>query len=241
MKHLRCLTPLLFLLAAVVWSFAASAPPSGTVLPVQLSTNLDSHLKPGKQIHATIMQEVPLPGGDKIPEHSKLVGHVVSSAPNEVVFQFDSLRVRGHAIPIAVSLRAIAGPLNVEEAQLPTNAVDLGTSSDDWNTNQIGGEVAIRGSQLMDANAVVGKALLEGGALAPLMSSPRGCSGGEIQQALWVFSSSACGVYGYPELTIVHAGRTEPVGRIALRSNGKLLIRGGSGLMLRVVGETPRT
>lgn len=59
--------------------------------------------------------------------------------------------------------------------------------------------------------------------------------GNDRLQALWVFSSDACGLYGFPDLEIKHTGRTGPLGQIILSStSGHVHISAGSGLLLRV-------
>jgi hypothetical protein len=241
MKHeSRMLSFSLLTLAALVsQGFAAApvkAPTVGTVLPVMLDRNIDPETSAGAVVLAKIMQEVPLPGGGKIPLDSKVTGHVISVSRTEVVLQFDALQVKGETIPMATSLRAIAGPLEVQDALTPIATAEIGVRPWEGNTIQVGGEAAYRDADLIADKEVVGKALAGGGALGALRPSPEGCPGDPQIQALWVFSTTACGVYGKLGYSIEHAGDKDPLGKIVLRTEKKkILVRRGSGLMLRVV------
>jgi len=124
---------------------------------------------------------------------------------------------------------------------MPTNSWDdYGTSTSDWNTIQVGGAGVYRGNgQVVSGDQVVGKATDYGAVTAKLIAAPaRGCHGGgeveEREQALWIFSPWACGVYGLGDLKIAHAGRTSPVGEIDLESSRNVRVSGGSGWLLRV-------
>jgi hypothetical protein len=238
--------------ACVVLSAAALPAqqiPVGTALPVMLNSTFDAKKeKPGQRITARIMQDVPLPGGDRIPAGSRVVGRVLAvSGPtaasgSRLVLKFDRLSIHGRSSPITTNLRAIASMTEVFDAQLPTNNFDeYGTSIADWTTIQVGGDAVYRGNgQVIAAdNRVVGTATIGGDVTAKLTAVPdRGCrgsmGGNDSEQALWVLSTSACGAYGFRDLKIVHAGRTPSVGEIMLESTGNLMVRGGSGLLLRV-------
>ena len=90
---------------------------------------------------------------------------------------------------------------------------------------------------------VVGEPVFPDGVLGKVRSDPgspcrAAVAGNHKTQALWLFSTDACGVYGYDDVKIVHAGRTEPVGEITLASaKGNLAIESGSGWLLRVDGR----
>lgn len=223
----------------------AQAIPDGTVLPVMLNPTLDArHSKPGQKITGRIKQDVPLPDGSFIPKNSAIVGEVVSatpatsSSPSQLAVKFDSISVKGRQIPITAHLRALASMTEVFEARMPTNAWDdYGTSPSDWNTVQVGGAGVYRGSgELVGNGQVMGRATDAGAVTAKLVAAPaRGCSGdGDHEQALWIFSPWACGVYGVSDLKIVHAGKTDPVGVIEFESPRDVRIQGGSGWLLRI-------
>lgn len=59
--------------------------------------------------------------------------------------------------------------------------------------------------------------------------------GNENAEAMWIFSSDACGIYGLEHIHIAHAGRTEPLGVITISSDRpSFKISSGAGILLRV-------
>jgi hypothetical protein len=236
------LCQLVFSAAAV----AQSVIPPGTVLPARLNSSLNSKSRLGQTITARIMQDVPLPSKRKIPAGTKVVGHVVSvhpltiAGPSKVTVRFDALQHHHESIAISTNLRALASMMEVADAQVPPTGPDRGTPWA-WRTgNLIGGEVAYgEGGPVVRGTQVVGRALADGVLLRLDTNSSSGCRGefpgNNEPQALWVFSSNACGVYGMEGVQIAHAGRIAPHGEITFISKeGNLKIPSGSGMLLRV-------
>ena len=226
---------------------AQSAIPAGTILPVALNSTLNSRrLKAGQAITARVMQDVPLSPGATIHAGAKIVGQVTAVKPadgaggSQVSFRFDTLISGRQRIPITANLRALASMMAIEAAQLPESGPDRGTSMNAWTTDQIGGEVVYRGGgPVAKGLQFVGEPVY-GGVLVHVSGKPGTECRGEIEgndrlQALWVFSSDACGAYDFPDLKIAHAGRTNPLGEITLESDkGDVKLRAGSGMLLRV-------
>jgi len=145
---------------------------------------------------------------------------------------------------IVTNLRALASTLEEQQAQEPEVSPGFGTPITWANTRQVGGdEVYGAGGPVTDTlGETVGKALNAGvGVLVRVRAragSPcRGAMEGAAEfQALWVFSSDACGVYGMQETKIEHRGRTEPVGEFVLSTaSGNVRLRMGTGLLLRII------
>jgi hypothetical protein len=223
--------------------------PPGTVLPVVLNSTLNaSKDQPGRRITGKIMQDVPLADGASIPQGASVVGHVISASRatagsrSHLALRFDQVVVKGRPIPITTHLRALASMNEIFEAKMPTNSWDdYGTSSSDWNTVQVGGAGVYRGNgQVVSGDQVVGRSTDYGADTAKLIAAPAlGCHGddGDVsarEQALWLFSPWACGLYGFSDLEIAQAGRTDPVGQIELESRRDVRVSGGSGWLLRV-------
>jgi hypothetical protein len=211
------------------------------------STLSSSKTKPGQLITATIMQNVPLSTGGKIRRGTRVLGHIVEvsggTSPARISLQFDKLDIPNHAARITTSLRAIAGFVDVHEAQTPTIPAGMGDNYYQLPTVQVGGDVVYGWggpvTRSDDSSIVVGKAVADG--VLSKVSAKEGMKcrgalyGNDSPQALWVFSSDACGVYAIDDLKIDHAGRTSPEGLIVLSSYaGKVLIRSGAGMLLRI-------
>lgn len=195
------------------------------------------------------MQDVPLQNGYKIRQGSKVLGRILEISPATtssyaaISFKFDGLLTSHQTIAITTNLRAIAGFMEVSAAQTPP----IGPGESDvfrWLTTiQVGGDVVYgaggpvtRGD---DPSQVVGRSVNNG--VLGQISAKEGTKcrgpiyGNDSPQALWVFSSDACGVYGIAHLEVSHAGRTSPEGSIVLSSaNGRVNVPSGAGLLLRV-------
>jgi hypothetical protein len=220
--------------------------PPGTILPVRLGSLSSQKAKKGDVIKARIMQDVPLENGLKLRGGSRVLGHVIDVIPAKpgqlatLAISFDTVVHGKESIPVATHLRAMASTLEVEFAQVPPIGPGE-TDVYDWLTTvQVGGEVVYgKGGEVTNGDRVVGRSVYDGVLAQANAKEGTKCQGAEEgndrPQAFWVFSSDACGAYGFPTMTISHAGRTDPRGEIVLVSeSGPLNIRSGSGMLLRV-------
>ena len=200
-------------------------------------------------ITGSIMQDVPLSPGVRIPAGTKVIGHIVeripanTGGPASLSLQFDKLVSSHQTTLLTTNLRAIAGFMRIVEAQTPP----IGPGESDvyrWLTTvQVGGDVVYgEGGPVTtgeNSNQIVGKQV-NGGVLGQVRTKEgakcRGViDGNDRPQALWVFSSDACGTYGLEKISIAHAGRTDPIGLIVLASDsGNFKIASGAGMLLRV-------
>ena len=235
MTWLRLVALLLFPLSLIAQNL-----PAGTAFPVALGSSLNArNSKTGQKIGGNLMQEVSLSSGITIKKGSRVSGHVVSVSKasghgSRIVVTFDRLQDEKTSIPLNVSLRALAASENVFNAGTPVDSSSTDESSDEWVTKQVGGEFVFRGrGYVASKQGKVGRWTGTGvwGRLQSVDNCPANAVNDQ-EQALWVFSTTACGVYGIEHATIAQAGTNNPVGQIAIESTGNLEIRGGSGWLL---------
>lgn len=219
---------------------AAQNLPAGTALPLAVGTTLTAKgSKAGQKIDGKLMQDLRLPSGAVIKSGSHVSGHVVSvkkpgAGGSNIVVQFDQLQDEHNAIPLNVSVRAVAGSKSVFNAGLPAGNSTNDEASVSWVTRQIGGEYVFRGrGYLASGRGKVG--VWDGRGVWGKLQAADNCEDSQINtdiQALWVFSTIACGVYDLPDTTLAHAGNTPPMGQITLQSTKNVEIHGGSGWLL---------
>jgi hypothetical protein len=244
MSALRIAAAVLLISAA---SACAQEIPPATALPVTLNSTIDVRkVVSGQLISASIAQDVPLPSGGRIRAGSRVNGRVLQAGTKVggrtyVRLRFDQLRANGRDTAITTSLRAVADTREVQEAGLPKHGPIRGDSPANWTTTQVGDDVVYRGGgHVMHGDVVVGDPVKDG-VLAVLLAVPHaGCEtgSGDRRLALWVFSSSACGAYGFfGRLDIEHAGNANPIGEIVLESKKNVNVGTGSAMLLITVSS----
>jgi len=220
--------------------------PVGTVIPVMLSSRLNAKAKPDESIDGKVMQEITLPSGITIREGTRIQGHTVSvskgKSGSSIVVKFTGLQEEDRKVPVTIGVLAVASMANVNEAHRPVGGNPDVDPDTQWVTRQVGGDVVKRGwGQVFSSGGVTGKWV--GGSSVVIKLTPNeaaGCSTGpgyDREQAVWVFSSSACGTYGLGKTKVVNSGTGSHVGDITLTSNRDIDIRSGSGWMLIVVED----
>jgi len=250
MRHIALVVAAM-LLAISTDLAAQSEPRAGTTLPVMLTSGLNSSkVRPGERITARVMQAVSVTAGSEIPAGAKVLGHILrvetqqSETGSQLSFRFDRIVSKHREISTNLGLRAIASFMEVSDAQIPETGSDAGTSAYNATTRQVGGDIVYgAGGPVMAGATEVGRGI-PGGVLARLTATPgsecaQGMTNPSEVQSLWVFSSGACGVYGFPSVTVRKSGRSAPLGEIVLTSTRKTLkVPSGTGLLLGVTGES---
>jgi len=223
--------------------------PPGTILPLSLEGGFKAEdARKGDVLQLRIKQEVPLPHGGKIPARSKVTGSVDSTERDSdgtginLSLRFDKLEYESKTVAIITSLRAMASYQAIRWSQMPLGGADGGTPSGWGTTVQIGGDIRFGdGGKVRTASKqVVGKGV-RGGVLVHVRANPeKGCegpvNGDDHPQALWVFSSGACGLYDLNGISITQNGKLEPLGEITLSfEKVSKKLEAGTGVLLRII------
>ncbi len=185
-------------------TIALAAP---TVLPVAFTNTLSAKKShPGDVVTAKTTQVVPLADGTAIPRGARIIGHVVAANPflydttpyarqkqSVLSLHFDSVEVGEKAIPLDVTVRALADPITSQEAQTPINH-DIDASG---STVQIGGDQRYPwNAPVVNTDGDVVAYSRHGGVYAHLIANGA-CDGSSVEVSVGIYSASACGLYGF--------------------------------------------
>ena len=221
--------------------------PPGTAIPVEFTRTLDAgKVKPGDPVKAKTMQVVLYGPAESIAKGSLVLGHIVEvsytgkDGPSTVTIKFDSIVDKHKTLLICASIRAMANSIEANDATAESTSLDSGSP---MGTTLVGGDHLWLGGKKVYAtdDDIVGIRDRFGifSRLEPAESNDgtsAACGGIPTLQSVAIFSSRACGLYGFSETQMSSAGNTTPRGAIKLESNRyPVEIPSGSAALLQII------
>jgi hypothetical protein len=217
--------------------------PQATAIPVRFAHSIDARkAKAGDAVTAKTIQVVVLPDGKSIPKGSTLTGHVVGQEafsfdqtpyahqkPSLLSIHFDTLHDGDAAIPVNLSVRAIASMIDSREAAYPHSNVDADPNGD---LTLIGGATytPLDKTILGEDGDAIGYNR-KNGVFARLMASGS-CNATDTEQSIAIFSPDACGAYGFGGDYLADTGRDgSGTFTLALRGHSVKLYAGSTALL----------
>jgi hypothetical protein len=226
--------------------------PPGTALPVRFVRSVDAkRAQPGDRVTAKTLQIVFLPGGQRLPKGTLLIGHVVDSHPylfdpepyapqkaSSISIHFDQIVNGDLSLPVNLSVRALANTFESQWAPRPHYQDE---------TDGAGTMILIGGDEFSPFDMTVrddgGDVIAynrKDGLFARLLPSDDpssktrlNCSSTSTEQSVAIFSPNACGLYGFGSVSMLHAGRSGS-GTFTLVSRGRSIkLYAGSTALLQ--------
>ena len=227
--------------------------PVTTAIPVTFTRTIDAnHAHLGDAVTAETTQVVRLENGRNISRGARVMGHVVTTAPfnfdhtpyakqqpSALAIHFDSITDHGQVIPISVYVRAMADPITSWSAADPSTPDSTFVAQ-----TQIGGDQLVPSqSEVLSRDGDVVAYQRKGGVYAHLIASqgnsPDGCDSTDTEQSVKMFSASACGLYGFVDVSLTDSGRRNSSGTFVLQSRrGTPTIWKHSNALLEVIPAT---
>jgi hypothetical protein len=225
----------LLLSSSVVLAQGASSGPASmplqfpTTLPVVFTKTVSaSGSHAGDMVLAKTSQSVQLANGRILPIGAKVVGHITAAnafvydqtpyahqKPSILSIHFDSVEVDGEALPLNVTVRAMADPLTSSAAREPGPS-DLDPSE---TVTQIGGdELTPSESKVVNRDGDVVAYNKHGGVYAHLISNGR-CDSSDVEVSMGIYSASACGLYGFTNVAATEFGSESTPSTLTLVSS----------------------
>ena len=169
----------------------------------------------GDAVTAKTSQVVHLSNGAVIPVGAKVSGHVIATGsfvydktpyahqkPSSLSVQFDTVQVGESTLPLHVTIRAMADPITSGEARTP-----LSTDVDPQGTvTQIGGDrLTPSQAEVVSSDGDIVAYNKRGGVYAHLIANGS-CDGSDVEVSVGLYSASACGLYGFTQVSATERG-----------------------------------
>lgn len=239
-------------IAVLSCAAAATVAQAQTALPVVFPANLDAaHLRAGQAIEVRSTQAVTLSNGLQLPKGTRLAAHVVAAEGftfdnrpyaeqkgSRLSIRFDSIEGERGAVQIHARLRAMAAAPDVRKA----TTVEFANEADSEGTLQLIGAVSYspRATRIAAADGATLAYQRHDGIFARLSAGEQTehgltvrCAANQQEQAVGIFSGSACGVYGFGASYLSDNGAES--GTISLNSGlENVRIERGSAALLEV-------
>jgi hypothetical protein len=228
--------------------------PSSTAIPVTFTQTIKAgEAAAGSTVTAKTIQVVHLTDGQVLPKGTTLIGHVVKSqrlvanqdqssvqSPSVLSIHFDKIAEKGTSIPVSLSVRAMSNAVESYEGSIPEFSND---------TDYVGTRVLIGGDRfdplqkdVVAANGDVVGVNRKDGVFAKLQAtesvnrnSSLTCGSTTTEQSVGIFSSSACGLYGFASGDQLR-NQSEGNGTFALESHTRTVeLHAHSAALLQVV------
>jgi hypothetical protein len=202
--------------------------PAKTTLPIVFTRTISAkHAKAGDTVVARTIQAVHLPGGSILPAGTKIVGHVTSAIPfsfdsapyvhqrpSELVIEFQTAQLNSTELPLHVTLRAMAGPIAANTASEPQSSdMDpLGTLT------QIGGDLLVPSQkEVVNQQGDTVAYNRRDGVYAHLIANGS-CDASDNEVSVALFSPTACGLYGFGDVSAQAMGSVDKPSQVTLVS-----------------------
>ena len=209
-------------------SAAGQLAPS-TTLPIEFSGNVSAKTAHnGDLVVARTIQRVRLTSGTVLPSGVRVIGHVIDASgfaydkilyarqkASTLTLHFDAIEVQGQRIPLNVTVRAIADYFTTLAAYEPksTDLDSLGTLP------SVGGDLLTPShSEVRNHDDDVVAYNRRNGVYAHLIPNGR-CDGNSTEVSMAIFSASACGLYGYANVSATEFGSAAKPSTLTLLSH----------------------
>ncbi len=223
----------------------------GTAVPIKLSHTINTaKAKPGDPITARTMQPVYAADHVEVPRGSLVTGHILSVTPYSeakeqsarVALQFAHIQIGTTAVPIRLSVRAIASSYDAYNAEY----LIVPQSQTPYAHAMIGGGRTTPGSSFLysDNGDKIGYENKDG-RFGALIASPAQdaeglrCESTNTPQSLAIFSPSACGIYGFDHVTMQTLEEDSGAVQLIARQHNISLFS-DSAMLLQVRESDPR-